>query len=212
MFDRNPTSTPPSSDEDNRFEKIINQAPRRKWSAVPKPKTAAKKRIASAATKAFTTSPALTKHSIPAPVKPRQASRVASRQHQDDTEDQEGDARTARKKSRDAPRLQVEAYNPKQNRRKPVVLDDDDEEDTVDALAIDPTSPRDEGISDRSSDEGDDQCDLPKSSLRSAAGLEVNDNAIEEGNLSTLPDLQVIPTRVIVSEAPSQGSVVMYRY
>jgi hypothetical protein len=244
MLDRNRTPSLPFSYENDRFEKIVNQAPRRKSSAAPKPKTAAKKQIASAATKASTTSPAPTTSSTTAPAlrklstpvsqQPRPRANPTPNQDHDPTDDEEKDARTARRKSRVVTCAQVKVYNPGQNRRKPVVLEDE-EEDTVDALAIDPTSPRDEGMFEQSSDEEDDQCDLPKLTaksgarrlatmnttlqdsaphgptlpalpLRSTAGSEVNDDFIGEGNQSARPTLQVTPKRMIVSKAPSQAA------
>jgi hypothetical protein len=241
MLDRNRTPSLPSSYENDRFEKIINQAPRRKSSAVPKAKTAAKKRIASAATKASTTSPAPTTSSttVPAPRKlstrvpqqtPPRANPTPNQDH-DHTNGEERHARTARRKSGDVTLAQVKVYNSGQNRCKQVVLEGEDK-DTVDALAIDPTSPRDEGMSDQCSDEEDDQCDLPKLTaklgarrlatmnttpqdsaphgptlpelpLRSTTGLEVNDDFIREGNQSARPTWQVTPKRMIVSKAPS---------
>jgi hypothetical protein len=178
MFDRNPTPSPPSLDEDDRFDKIINQAPRRKSSAALKPKVAAKKRIGSAATKAATAapatrklsthSPAPTKRSTPAPNKQQRLSKSIPAQGQDATDEEEEDTRTQRSKSRKMSHAQLRVNERVQNKLKPIALDDE-EEDTVDALAVDPTSPRDEGMFDQSSDEEDDQCNLPKLTATSDA-------------------------------------------
>jgi hypothetical protein len=215
MFDRNPTPSPPSLDEDDRFDKIINQAPRRKSSAALKPKVAAKKRIGSAATKAATAAPATRKLSTPAPNKQQRLSKSIPAQGQDATDEEEEDTRTQRSKSRKMSHAQLRVNERVQNKLKPIALDDE-EEDTVDALAVDPTSPRDEGMFDQSSDEEDDQCNLPKLTATSDARASATVSTaryssalkgpVGEWSRSDLRAPQATSKRATVSRAPFKNS------
>jgi hypothetical protein len=210
MFDRNPTPSPLSLDEDDRFDKIINQAPRPKSSAALKPKVAAKKRIGSAATKAATAapatrklstrSPAPTKRSTPASSKQQRLSKSIPTQGQNATDEEKEDTRTQRSKSRKMSHAQLRVNERVQNKLKPIVPDDE-EEDTVDALAVD-----------QSSDEEDDQCNLPKLTATSDARASATVSTaryssapkgpVGEWSRSDLRAPQATSKRATVSRAP----------